>query len=453
MKKYLSLIVFTVLFALGITACSSQQGAGTDATAGDNKPIEITFWHSMDGVFAETLQKQVDGFNEGIGKEQGIHVTPVFQDWPGTSSLTLAMTSDDVKNMPDVIQLYAENVSLIRDYDRTVWAEDMFAKNSELLKKEDLLPTAATSYSIDGKMIGVPYNISSLLMYYNEDLLKQAGISEAPKTLSELAAAMTAIKGKTSAKQAVNVEVTRYELENWIVAQGTDGAYFGNNESGHTGALTEFAAADNGALKDYLDAWQQVVDTDALKPVDESMKEEFANQDSAIAIMSSSRIPEMKESIGDTFKWNVAPIPTVHDADKPGAFPSGAGLYMLNRDDEARVNAAWLFTQYMASAPAQELWLESTGYVPVNTKVLEGDAYKKAVSATPQISVAFDTLKNSGKNVLSAFVPAYDEVDSVIDEAMKQFGAGETNADETYNTISKGVQDAFDEYYKLNPAG
>lgn len=45
------------------------------------------------------------------------------------------MTSDDIANMPDVIQLYAENVSLIRNYKRTVWAEDMFAKYSDLTKK------------------------------------------------------------------------------------------------------------------------------------------------------------------------------------------------------------------------------------------------------------------------------------------------------------------------------
>lgn len=467
MKKLLTVVLSTVC-ALSLVACStaktatsSEQRVATSEEAetktekaSEDKTgdmTELTFWHSMDGTYAEILNAQVEAFNNGIGKEKKIHVTPVFQEWPGTNALTLAMPSDDIKNMPDIIQLYAENVSLIRNYKRTVWAEDMFAKNSELTKKEDLLPNTISSYSINGKMIGVPYNISALLMYYNQDLLEKAGIKEVPKNLNDLVQAMTALKEKAGVKHALNVQINQFELENWIATQGKDGTYFGDNESGHAGALKKFSAADNGSLKAYLAAWQEVINTGAYKPQNESIKEEFANQDTAMVVMTSSRIPAMKKLIADKFKWNVAAIPTVNKDDTQGAFPSGAGLYILNRDDEKKVEAAWLFNQYMISVDAQSMWLDKTGYVPVNKKVLDSEKYKKAISENPQVTVAFETLKNSAKNVVSSFVPAQDAVNKLIKETMLKFGQGEIKSEEAFTQISEGVQKAFDEYYKLNP--
>ena len=223
------------------------------------------------------------------------------------------------------------------------------------------------------------------------------------------------------------------------------------DSSGHAGPLNKFAAAENGSLTSFLKAWQNIVSTDAYKPQNDSIKEEFANKDSAIVIMTSSRIPAMKKLIGDKFKWNVAPIPTVNADDKQGAFPSGAGLYIINRDDKNKVKAAWIFNQFMISNEAQSMWLEKTGYVPVNQKVLESEAYKKALTDNPQIAVAFNTLKNTGENVVSAFVPAQNIVNKIIKETMLKFGKHEISMDEAQTQLASGVQKAFDEYYKLNP--
>ena len=97
------------------------------------------------------------------------------------------------------------------------------------------------------------------------------------------------------------------------------------------------------------------------------------------------------------------------------------------------------------------MWLEKTGYVPVNQKVLESEAYKKALTDNPQIAVAFNTLKNTGENVVSAFVPAQNIVNKIIKETMLKFGKHEISMDEAQTQLASGVQKAFDEYYKLNP--
>ena len=53
---------------MGLTACqdgSHEENASASQENGSNSGVtEITFWHSMDSVFGEITQKQVDQFND-----------------------------------------------------------------------------------------------------------------------------------------------------------------------------------------------------------------------------------------------------------------------------------------------------------------------------------------------------------------------------------------------------
>lgn len=51
---------------------------------------------------------------------------------------------------------------------------------------------------------------------------------------------------------------------------------------------------------------------------------------------------ELAELVGDSLKWRVAPTPTVSASDVGGGFPSGSGLYMIDRGNEAKLIAAYL---------------------------------------------------------------------------------------------------------------
>lgn len=216
LKKLIAMGLATTML-LATTACANGEANETSAPdAAPNGATQITYWHSMDGVFGEIVNKQVEAFNSTIGQEKNIVVTPVFQNWPGTEALTAAMSTDDVKNMPDVIQLYGESVSLIRDYKRTVWAEDYITSADSKVKKEDLIPNTISSHSIEGKMIGVPYTSSALMMYYNKTYFDQAGITDVPTTIAQMAEIMTTLVEKTDAEYGLNVRVDQFELENWI---------------------------------------------------------------------------------------------------------------------------------------------------------------------------------------------------------------------------------------------
>ena len=445
-KKLTSLMLASTIVLTGCSGAKKEESSSSS-----NGATELTFWHSMDGVFGEIVNEQIENFNKTIGSEKGIKVTGVFQNWPGTDGLTAAMSTDDVKNMPDIIQLYGESVSLVRDYKRTVWSEDFINSETSSVKKEDLIPNTVTSHSIDGKMIGVPYTASSLMLYYNMDYLKEAGLNKAPKTIAEMADMMKKISEKTKAKKGLNVAINQYELENFIATQGENGTYFGNNESGHKSHMTEFSAEGKKALKRFLEEWDKVVKTGNYKEVNDSINEEFAQGLNAMTIMSSSRIQTIDELVGDSFEWGVAPIPIVNASDVGGAYPSGSGLYMIDRDDEKKKNASWEFLSYMISPEAQAMWVEKTGYTPVNIKTQELEVYKKALESQPRLQESMNNLVNTPDTIVPAFIPNSSTIGTIIKDTMMAFGSGSISKDEAYKQIVDGIEKSIETYYRANP--
>lgn len=448
MKKLMAMLLAMTML-LGLTACGGNSSGEDLSQDGEDGVIELSYWYSMGGTGAQIIEKQIQTFNDTIGAEKGIHVTGVYQDWPGTNALTAAMTTDDVDNMPDVIHMFSEYVNLIQDWDRTVWAEDYITSADAAVSKDDLIPNAVAAYSVDDKMIGVPFAISTLLLYYNKDQLAQAGYDAPPATIAEMAEMLPALVEKTDAEYGLNVRLDQFEFENFIVTQGANGTYFGNNESGHAGQMTELACQE--AIDAFLTEWEKVIASGAYKETKDSMNEEFAQGLNSMCMMSSARIPTIADLVGDSFEWGVAAIPKVSASDVGGAYPSGSGLFMIDRGVPERVEAAWEFVQYLISADAQAMWLDGCGYVPVNVNVEETEAYQAAIAAEPRLSVPFDILKNTPATVVSSFCPDNQTVNTVIQDSMLSFAGGSATKEETYTALLDGIETAFADYFRANP--
>lgn len=411
--------------------------------------VELGFWHSMDGVPGEITQKQVDLFNETVGAEKGIHVTTTFQDWPGTDALVAAKTTDDVQNMPDIMQLYASGVSIVKDWERTVWIEDMLETEGTQISKADLIPNAVASYSMNDRMMGMPWSISTLMLYYNADLLREAGYENPPATIAEMAEMCAAIVEKTDADYGLNVRVDEYEFETMITNQGPEGTYFGNANGGHNGYMTELGCEDQ--INAFLTEWEKVVASGGYKATRDSINEEFAQGLNAMVLMSSARIFTIKNLVEDSFEWGVAPVPTVSEEDAGGSAPSGSGLFLINRGDDEKIKAAWEFIQFMVSTDAQALWLDGYSYAPVNMNETESEAYQAAIAAEPKLAVSYEILTSTPASVLASFCPASDTVNSIIKDAMISFGQGAISKDDAFTAIVDGINGAFADYYRANP--
>lgn len=442
MKKAVSLLM-ALAMVLSLAACGGGGKSGGTA--------EVVFWHSLSGPVGDELQKIVDEYNAGQGAEKNVHVTAVYQGYDGTDKQILAYQTNDKNNACDINVGLTSTIPSMMELDWTVKVSDLYKEDSWV--PQDSFPASLVeSVSYQGDMVGIPFLNSTMLLYYNEDMLKAAGFDAPPATLDELISyteALTEKSGSEVSRYGFECQVKRYQLVNYICAQSTD-AYFGDQEGGRAGAMTKITAGENGTLKAFLEKWDKLVETGGYQYVEGTVAEEFANQTTAMALFSSSKVTNVLDLVGDRFKWNTAPIPLVNAGDTGSSAVGGSCLVLFDRGDKDRVAGAWDFVQYLSTADSQYRISTNSGYVPTNKETAELADMQKFWEDAPQYRTAFDVVMNAAPNAQEPMDLTYNEINTVITDTMRQFCDRELTVDQAADAIVSGCNQLLDEWHEAN---
>lgn len=457
-------VLLTAAVAASAVGCG-KQGSESDMAAqvsgaetgkveeGSSDVTEVVFWHSSNGAAGEALEKVIGTYNETRGKEKGIKVNLVFQGYEGTDKVVLAYQTKDVANAPDINQGLTSTIPQMTELDWTVKVSDMMKKEGSEITETSFYEAMQRACTFQGDMVAVPFAISTLLLYYNADALKEAGIANPPATIDELVDAIPKLTQKdekgTITRYGLNTQIKRYQLVNFCVSQNPQ-AFFGDEEGGRTGLMTEVTAGTDGTLKNFLDQWEKVVACEGYKPVEDSINEEFAQQVHAMAIMSSSRVGTVKGLVGDSFEFMTAPMPKVNAGDTGGASVGGSCLTMFDRGDETRVEAAWDVLQYCASPEVQQIISQATGFIPVNQEVETMPQMKQYYEENPQFLVALEQMKASDPMAQEPFDLVYNDINKIITDIMTEFCNQSLTTEEAVNQIVDSCNEALDEYHYAN---
>lgn len=171
-----------------VAAANTMQGTGTVAAINlpaECKNVQLQYWTPFTGPDGPFMQQLVDKFNES---HPNIKVTHTIQAEYSTQ-LGTAAASD---TLPDVAIINEDQVAT-QAFRNVIRPMDEAAKLAGV-DKSDFPAVAWRAGQVAGKTYAVPLSFVAMTMYYNEDLLKQAGISAPPKNDAEFqkaAAAMT----------------------------------------------------------------------------------------------------------------------------------------------------------------------------------------------------------------------------------------------------------------------
>lgn len=198
------------------------------------------------------MKEVVQNFNDTIGKEKGIEVTPVFQGsyQDLLKKVKAAVQAKDTKNLPDIVQVPASDTAYIKDVPSIIWAQSMIDKDPSF-NIADLELNTVSSFSFKGKLAGVPFANSTVLLYYNKNMFKEAGLdpNKPPQTIDEMgqyAAKMTKRDGDQVTQWGLSVTPDQYHLSSWI---GMQGGYIGNNKNGREDTMTQVEFDSTGTMK------------------------------------------------------------------------------------------------------------------------------------------------------------------------------------------------------------
>ena len=150
----------------GTMVLSMLGGFAVQADEESYDPITIQFWNGWTGSDGQVLMEYVDKFNEtnkwNITVE--MDMSSEFRD-----KITTAMAADAAQ------ALILGNAADKYTYDGKLRKLDEIWDNTDI-KKEDFVSSYLDSLSTDDGLYGVPFQISSYVMYWNKDLFEKAGL-------------------------------------------------------------------------------------------------------------------------------------------------------------------------------------------------------------------------------------------------------------------------------------
>ncbi|MFA7119772.1 MAG: ABC transporter substrate-binding protein, partial [Sphaerochaetaceae bacterium] len=183
MKKKLTLAL-VLLLATGMLFAQGAQEQGAQPSG----PIELTFWSLFTGGDGEFFDAMIKEFNASQNEIVMRNDMVKFDNY--YTKLTTALSA---KTAPDVVVVHQGNL-LNYVPSGSLLPLDGYVDKSML---EDFQEAPLEACRFDGKLYSLPFDVHPIVMYYNKDILKAAGITTIPSTAEEFTKAAKQVKDKT----------------------------------------------------------------------------------------------------------------------------------------------------------------------------------------------------------------------------------------------------------------
>ncbi|MDO4276052.1 MAG: sugar ABC transporter substrate-binding protein [Eubacteriales bacterium] len=195
------------LVAAGMAALLTiSTASGALTVRAEEEPVTLKFWTFQAGEEAAYLEKFVQEWNDTHDSVK-VEQTVVNQSDYTTTLIPTAYANGEA---PDV--MFVEPATFRKYAEKGMLADLSPYYTDEL--KEDLLPSALEASTYDGKQLSLPYEMETLGLFYNKDMLAEAGV-EPPKTWDELYEAAKQLTTDDVYGLVLPVEKTSYTLFNF----------------------------------------------------------------------------------------------------------------------------------------------------------------------------------------------------------------------------------------------
>lgn len=409
------------LIALSLAGAIAGMGAAQAAT-------EITFWHSMEGALGERVNELVDGFNKS---QQDYVVNAIYKGTYG-ESMNAGIAAFRAGNAPDILQVFEVGTATMMYAKGAIKPiQEMSEEAGDPINPDDFLGAVAGYYSSpEGKLVSMPFNSSTPVLYYNKDAFKKAGLDpeKAPRTWKEMAEA-----GKKLREAGMECGYTT-GWPSWIQLE-TFAAWhnvpYATQDNGFKG-LDARLALDNPAFVKHFSFLAQMAK--------EGTFTYGGRGDSSNALFTSGKCGMFTGSSGaraniiknGNFDFGTSFLP-YHD-DIEGApqntIIGGASLWVFAKKSPEVYKGVTKFFKYISNPENAAAWHQATGYVPVTKAGYEVTKKSGFYEKNPGTEIAVrqlnaDTTENS-RGLRLGFLPQIREIE---DGEAERIFAGDVDAE------------------------
>jgi sn-glycerol 3-phosphate transport system substrate-binding protein len=350
---------------------------------------ELTFYYPI--AVGGPLTKVIDNLVAGFEKENpAVKINAVYAGNYDDARIK-ALAALKAGQPAQMSVLFSIDLYELLEQDAIVAFDDIAATPADKAWLKSFYPALMANGTYKGKVYGIPFQRSTIVMYWNKEAFKEAGLDaeKPPASWSEMAQAAAKLVKKDSsgnvARWGVMVPSTGYAYWMFQAFARENGQDLMNAE----GNRTNFAHPDViGALQYWRDlgAKHKVMPEGTVEWG--TLRQSFTEGKTAIMWHTTGNLTAVKD--GAKFPFGVAMLP----ASKQRGSPTGGGnWYVFKKSTPAERKAALAFIQWITSPERTAEWSIATGYVGTRPDAYETPKLKEYVAGFPQAAVARDQLK------------------------------------------------------------
>lgn len=449
MMKGLLLICACAMIVVGCSSNSAPtpsanpaNGEKKETTAPSKNPekpadenVELSFYYpvAVGGPITQVIENMANDF---MAENPNIKVKPVYT---GSYADTMVKAQAAVQGgaPPDVAVLLSTELFTLLDMDAIEPLDEMIAADGGDAYLNDFYPAFLENGQTEGKTWAIPFQRSTIVLYYNKEAFKAAGLDpeKAPGTWEELAD----YAKKLTKDGQWGLEIPSTGFLYWMFQ--TFALQNGDNLMSQDGKKVFFDTPEN---LEGLQFWRDLAAVHKAMPEGAiewgTVPSDFLEGKTAMMYHTTGNLTNVKNNAKFDFGVSMLPKKKQH-----GTPTGGGNFYIFKGISDAKQQAAWKFIKFMTDSERIAQWSIDTGYVAPRISAYETEKMKTYVKDFPAALVARDQLQyasaelsthNNGK-VSKTFSDAIQSVLTGSSDAASALKKAQEEADKALETFNK----------------
>ncbi|MGH7263611.1 MAG: sn-glycerol-3-phosphate ABC transporter substrate-binding protein UgpB [Candidatus Rokuibacteriota bacterium] len=422
------------------------------AAPGARAATEVQWWHAMYGALGEWVNDIATGFN----KSQSEYKVNAVYKGTYTETMTGAIAAFRAKQHPHIVQVFEVGTATMMAAKGAIKpVHELMADAGEKFDPKDYLPAVTGYYTTpDGKMLSMPFNSSTPVLYYNKDAFKKAGldVNKPPRTWPEM--------GEYGKK----IQAAGYpcgfstQWQQWVLVENYSAWHnvpIGSKQNGFAGFDAELLF--NSPL--HVRVVQQLADWQKTKTFDYGGRRgdanpKFGNAECGMFLASSAAYAGFVQASRGKFEFGLGMMPYWPDvAGAPqNSIIGGATLWVLAGHKPDEYKAVARFFTYLSSPEVQAASHQRTGYLPITLAAYELTKKQGFYEKNPGTDVAIRQINNKPPTPSSKGLRFgnYVQIRDVIDEELEAVWAGKKAPKEALDTAVRRGNDLLRQFERAN---
>ncbi len=283
--------------------------------------------------------------------------------------------------------MFSIDIYELIEQDAIIAFDDIAETDADKAWLNSFYPTLMENGRTAGKTWGIPFQRSTIVMYYNKDAFRAAGLdpNQPPATWEEMVAMGKKLTKADGSQWGVMIPSTGYPY--WMFGALT----MQNGQVLMNGAGNE-TYFDHPAVVQSLAFWKDLGEVHRVMPQGTiewgTLRQNFLEGKTAIMWHSTGNLTAVKNNA--KFDFGVAMLP----ASKRRGTPTGGGnFYIFKKTTPAERKAAMRLIKFMTSPERSAQWSMQTGYMGVSPAAYQTAALQQYVKDFPYAAVARDQLQ------------------------------------------------------------